>query len=100
MAEQARSSHTIHITVKGGVIDYGGNQSLRVSRGDDVTLDYKGEFALNFGVNTPGDKDRYNGKDAIPVAISKAAKSGRYKYFVAVLHNGQILTDDPEMIVN
>jgi hypothetical protein len=95
----ATQTHVVQITVASGDFDYGPNRSILVRRGDTIEWRYNGNFAVHIGWNSPCEKGRYRGKNAIRAKLLPTPLPGHYKYSVAVLADGEIFTDDPELIV-
>lgn len=102
--EIMKKEHNVPIKADSqGNFSYDGQEKLEVWRDDDVNWDCKiVNFALNFGEDSPVEIKRVfspNGK--IKSKVRADAKEGRtYKYSVAVfMDNGQILVDDPELII-
>lgn len=98
-------THTVNISVENREIKYGDKPSFKVSRGDTIEWVCRNDnchFAVHIGYDSPLSKGRYpkknNGK-GISDKVSKNARPGRYKYFVAVSDGENIWTDDPEFIV-
>jgi len=75
---------------------------VRLRRGDTVEwICDDGNYALNFGWNTPLGKGRYQapkGEKIMPQRHPNT-RHGRYKYFVAVSVDGKLWTDDPDLII-
>lgn len=59
------------------------------------------KFSLNFGWNTPFGKGRYQGsrEKNIKPKFHHNFRNGKYKYFVCVLKDGNLWTDDPDVII-
>jgi hypothetical protein len=95
------ASHAITISVdKRGNLTYT-HPSLRAKRNEKVswTCDV-GPFAVDFAGQTPSARLKDSSKKgAVEMHIRADAAPGRYKYFVAVAHKDQVLTDDPEIII-
>jgi len=75
-----------------------------VKLGNDDTVEWicdDGNYALNFGWNTPFKKGRYQASkgEKIEPRRHPHAQHGRYKYFVAVSVDGNLWTDDPDVII-
>jgi hypothetical protein len=101
--EKEHKEHKVPIRVgSGGKFSYDGQEKIEAYWNDDVHWDCETvNFALNFGENSPVEIKRIfspNGK--IKTKVRADAKEGTYKYSVAVfMDNGQILVDDPELII-
>ena len=75
---------------------------LFVDRGDKIAWECESPFAIHFPGITLLGKGRIRSKKeekSISTAVRNDAQPGCYKYFVAVYHDGNIWTDDPEFIV-
>jgi len=100
--------HTIKITCSDdGKFDYEPHQvrlQLRLHEKYGDTVEWvcnEEKFALNFGWNTPFKKGRYQGSrtESIKPKYHHNVRHDRYKYFVCVLKDGHLWTDDPNVII-
>ncbi len=102
------TSRTVHETTI--VVDQRGefkyhNGLIRIYPGDTVIWKCqkpeRGPFTIHIGWDSPFEECSFyseNGDD-IEAKLPKNAKPGYYRYMLAVLVNGKIYTDDPELIV-
>ncbi len=94
-------THRVEISVQNGDFKYT-PESVRVFPGDTIEwVCGAGPFAVHLGWGTPCSKGRVRGDTNAKVSTSVRtnATNGQYKYMVAVSVNGQIYTDDPEIVV-
>ncbi|NIN50943.1 MAG: hypothetical protein GTN62_12655 [Gemmatimonadales bacterium] len=95
------ATHQVKITVLDGDFSYSHNP-LRVDPGDSIEwLCDAGPFAVHLGWGTPCSKGRVRaGKgQKVGTAVRANAPNGTFKYMVAVNVDGDIYTDDPEIVV-
>lgn len=76
---------------------------VRAERGKDQ-IEWRckqGNYAVHLGDISPCDKRRYRARkgNTIRGSFRSDAPLQHYKYFVAVEVNGEIYTDDPEIII-
>lgn len=93
--------HQIKIEVRDGDFEYSVNP-IRANPGDSIEWTCEaGPFAVHLGWGTPCTKGRLRaGKGRkVSTAVRDNAHNGTFKYMVAVNVEGDIYTDDPEIVV-
>ena len=98
--------HKVIMTLKNGDISYDPYRVM-VNGGDQIEWECKGEegieyhIAVHIGWDSPLNKGRIRALPGEKVSgtVLQDAKSGSYKYFVAISDGKSIWTDDPEIIV-
>jgi len=102
-----REPHIVVIEVKDkGQIDYK-NGLVRIYPEDTIVWqcprckEAEKPFSVHIGWNSPFEKCSYQSSDGsdITVNVPAEARSDYFRYMVAVLVDGKIYTDDPELIV-
>lgn len=99
--------HTVVILLdERGNIDYE-NGLIRAIPGDTIVWqcprckEGRKPFSVHIGWNSPFPECSYQSPDGSDIAVDVPAEAqfGHYRYVVAALVNGNIYTDDPELIV-
>jgi plastocyanin len=78
---------------------------IRIYPGDTVTwvcdTGKKGPFTIHIGWDSPFEACSFHSTDGkeITATLPLNARPGYYRYMIAVLIDGKIYTDDPELIV-
>jgi len=94
---------TIRVS-KDGMFEYE-KGLIRIYPGDTVTwicdTEKKGPFTIHIGWDSPFEKCSFHSKNGedIKATLPEDARPGYYRYMIAVLVDGIIYTDDPELIV-
>lgn len=70
-----------------------------VGQGDKIVWECEYPFAIHFMGITPIETVRIRSKGEKMAIIQNNAQLGCYKYFVAVEKDGEIWTDDPDVII-
>jgi plastocyanin len=102
MEKEEPKTHTANITVDSQGNFHYDPLIIMVDRRDTVVWKCEGNpnFAIHIGWNSPLDRGRYRtSKKEIKAHVQENAQPGHYHYFVAVLIDNEIWTDDPEIIV-
>lgn len=99
----AATNHQVEIFAQNGKISYT-NATVNASKGDTISWTSNHPFAVDFAVSSPADKLKGSSKKGkasseISMKIRNDSSPGRYKYFVAVFDGNDVLTDDPEIII-
>jgi len=71
----------------------------KMEQGDTIVWQCEYPFAIHFMGITPVEKVRLRSKGEITSKIQNNAQFGCYKYFVALEKDGEIWTDDPDVII-
>lgn len=102
-AEPIKHVTTIRVS-KDGIFEYE-KGLIRINPGDTVTwicdTEKGGPFTVHIGWDSPFEACSFYSTDGkeITATLPLAARPGYYRYMIAVLVNGKIYTDDPELIV-
>lgn len=96
-------THVVTITVdEDGDFSYE-NPLIWVDGGDTIVWECtnKCPFAVHIGWDSPLEKGRFRSADGSnkTTVVPKNARSGYYRYTVAVFLDGNIWMDDPEVII-
>lgn len=68
--------------------------------GDTIVWKCEYPLAVQFGWNTPLERDSYTNPKAgeLTVVVPAGVRNGQYKYTVAVWYDNRIITGDPDIV--
>lgn len=102
--EKMKEHETTIIVDEQGEFEYQ-NGLIRVYPGETIVwkckAPEKGPFTVHIGWNSPFKECFFQSKNGEPIkaTVPVDARSGYFRYMIAVLVNGTIYTDDPELII-